>query len=176
MGARHGSRPASRPGRSRGRGARARPEPRAGAPGAAGAGGVSDRAWATLRARAGLQPGRCGRRRERSPLGQVRGPGGGDLCSPICGSTRFPPTSPGGGGAGGRLWARPGPRHYLHVPVCRSQQPGHPVREALPRHPFGLGDRGGARGWSAWMHASAPSLGHITPSSRVCLLISDWRD
>lgn len=102
MGARHGPRPAARRGRSWGRGARARPEPRAGAPGAAGAGGGGSLAWATLRARAGREPGRRGRRRERSPWGQVRGRDGGDLRPPSRGSARSSPVRPGCGWEGGR--------------------------------------------------------------------------
>lgn len=33
---------------------------------------------------------------------------------------------------------------FGQVPVCRSQQSRPPNEEALPRHPFGLGDSGGA--------------------------------
>lgn len=135
----------------------ARPEPRAGAPGATGAGGGGDPAWATLRARAGREPGRRGRRRERSPRGQVRGPGGGDLCSPMCGSTRSPPARPGGGGAGELRWLDSARSETVppHPGVREPATQGHLVQERLPRHPFGLGSSGGIRGWSAWMHASS---------------------
>lgn len=155
MGARHGPRPASRRGRSWGRGARARPEPRA-----AGAGGGGGRPWATLRARAGCEPGRRGRRRGLSPRGQVRGSGSGDLRPSSSGSARSSPARPGGG------WARGG--QVRGLPPCTPRSAG----ASSPGHPgvhSGLGTavspEGGLRGCTA----QPPRL-DSRPSSRLLIM------
>lgn len=168
MGARHGPRPASRRGRSRGRGARG-----------AGAAGT---------ACGGARRGGSGRRR-RPGMGDPAGPSGARARKARA-ETRVQPAGPGEG-----LELRGPAFADLRVNVVpsyppRGRQDGwaalgsarsesqhpRPPSEGNAVHPFGLGDSGGARGWSAWMNPSAPSLGHIPPSSRVCLLISDWRN
>lgn len=178
MGARHGPRPASRRGRSRGRGARG-----AGAAGTA-CGGARRGGSGRRRRPAMGDPARLSGARARKARAETRaqpaGPGEElELRGPVFADLRVnvvPSTYPGGGGVGGWRWARPGLRHCLHVPVCGSQQPRPPSEGNGAKASIQLGDSGGARAWSAWMHASALSLGHITPSSRVCLSISDLRD
>lgn len=179
MGARHGPRPAARRGRSWGRGARARPEPRAGAPGGRGESGRRRR-W---RRRPGMGdpagPSGVRARKARAetraqPAGPGEGPGrrGPASAELLRGQRRRPlrlaPGAAGRASGAGRGQApgmppRPGPRE----PDQQPRLPGPGRRHQAPGVCWGLGTAVAPEGGLRGCRARPPDMDTSPPYASV---------